>query len=492
MKTVISAGAIRNWIARALHRSAADKVAREDDRIASTHSRRRFSYGTRPVIRWIKGDGLDDPVTRAAIGQATRLFGDRVDYCLCTDQIGAERARTILEWATQPVEWWPLSPSDNAPLAAALEAAGCPPEHYGYWWKWFPERVRESGPEWILDGDMVVTSAPSWLEQWAEGHDVCRMTQDDRWPLEGLYGNYVDLVDEQRRLYSGLVSLPPQLHYMHQIEAIFAAKPLALGHDGRRDMCEQGVVATAFQRIGALPIPLYEFPFGRAFEDMIDYGLRGDQGAAWGYHFGNAFRRDNPHFNRLVNEGIIFSLTDRPSLVDRFAWLGGSGQWGVPGWSMPDSCASLIVDLARGFVGRQVLELGTSRGRLTAMLAALGCHVTTADRYDRGAAQNLDGLGVQVIVDDVLNFLATTSDTFDLIVVDLHGNSVADWKRRAPLLKRCLSRRGTLLLSNAELWKIRDWHEESGVREFLDSLRPPWKFEIHADHLPGVAIVTHD
>ena len=181
VKTVISASAIGNWIAGALHRSAgtslADKVAREDDRIAATQSGRRFSYGTRPVIRWIKGDGLDDPVTRAAIGQATRLFGDKVDYCLCTNQNRHKHVRTLLEWATQPVEWWPLSPSDNVPLAAALEAVGCPPEHYGYWWKWFPERVRERAPEWILDGDMVVTSAPSWLEQWAQGHDVCRMTQ---------------------------------------------------------------------------------------------------------------------------------------------------------------------------------------------------------------------------------------------------------------------------------------------------------------------------
>ena len=283
---MISVREARNWVARELHlsgRTLAEKIAREDDRLAAIHSRRRFSHGSRPVIRWTKGDGLDDPVTRAAIGQATRLFGNKVDYCLCTNQISPERARSLLEWATEPVEWWLLSPNDNPPLAAALEAAGCAAEHFGYWWKWFPERARESGAEWILDGDMVVTGAPSWFDQWAQGHDLCRVTQDDRWPLDGLYGNYVDLVDEKQRLYSGLISLPPQLHYMQHIEAIFAAKPLALGHDGRRDMCEQGVIATAFQRLKPLPIPLYEFPFGRAFEDVIDYGLRGDQGVAWGY-----------------------------------------------------------------------------------------------------------------------------------------------------------------------------------------------------------------
>ncbi len=51
-------------------------------------------------------------------------------------------------------------------------------------------------------------------------------------------------------------------------------------------MSEQGVVAVAFQRLGAIPIPLYEFPFGRAFEKSIDYGVSGDQEKVWGYHFG--------------------------------------------------------------------------------------------------------------------------------------------------------------------------------------------------------------
>ena len=79
-------------------------VAEEDLRAAKEFPGRFFSHSTRPVIRWIKGDGLDDVVTRAAIGQATRLFGSTVDYCLCTCDIEAPRARSILEWASQPVE----------------------------------------------------------------------------------------------------------------------------------------------------------------------------------------------------------------------------------------------------------------------------------------------------------------------------------------------------------------------------------------------------
>ena len=87
---------------------------------------RPFSRGTRPVIRWIKGDGKDDAVTRSALAGATRLFGDSVDYCLCTVGISAARAREILAWAVQPVEWWPLNPEDNLQFAP-LEAAGVAP-----------------------------------------------------------------------------------------------------------------------------------------------------------------------------------------------------------------------------------------------------------------------------------------------------------------------------------------------------------------------------
>lgn len=470
--------------------SRAVRVAQEDDRVVASSSHDRFSLGRKPVIRWIKGDGLDDAVTRAAIGQASRLFGDKVDYCLCTNGIKAGRVRSILEWAVAPVEWWPLSSKDNPSLAESLGAAGCPPEHYGYWWKWFPERVRPDAPEWILDGDMVITGVPSWFKQWASGEDKCRVTQDDRWPMEYLYGNYVGFIDEHLRLYSGLISLPPGLRYMPEISKVLGAKPLNSGHDGRRDMCEQGIVAAAFQSIKALPIPLYEFPFGRAFEKSIDYGVRGDQGAVWGYHFGHAFRRDNPHFRRLVKKGVVFSRKGKLNLVERFAWMGGTDQWGVPGWSMPDDCASLIVERARDFAGRQVLELGTSRGRVTAMLASIGCHVTTVDHHDRGAAQNLNGLGVNVVVDDAIHFLTTTSEKFDLIVVDFHGNSVADWMGYASPLKQCLSSHGTLIINNATLWKIPEWKEETGVRWFIESLPSTWTIELHPEPLPGVVILT--
>ncbi|MCE9630404.1 MAG: class I SAM-dependent methyltransferase [Planctomycetia bacterium] len=474
------------WFRRQETRAA--RVAAEDRRAAAVCTGRRFETGTRPVIRWIKGDGLDDQVTRAAIAQATRLFGSAVDYCLCTQGIAAPRAREILSWSAQPVEWWPVTEHDNPVLARLLQQAGCPPEHFGYWWKWFPERVRPAGPEWILDGDMVVTGKPAWFDQWLGGKDRVRVSQDDR-ATPAIYGRYSASVDPALQLYSGLVSLPSDLRFMRHFQKVLAAQRLAAPHDGRSDMCEQGVVAAAFQRLDAVPIPLHEFPFARAFEDFIDYGVEGDRGRAWGYHFGHAFRRDNPHFHRLVAEGVVFSQPE-PDLHDRFEWLGGVGQWGIPGWAMPPDNTRNLVTRATIFRGRDVLEIGTSRGRVTAQLATLGCNVTSVDHQDRGASGNLAGLGVDVIVDDAVHWLTTSGRSFDLVVCDVHGNSPAEWRRFAEPLQRAVRPGGTMIISNAALARIPEWHEETGVPWFLDSLPAGWTFEVDTSTVPGLAVVT--
>ncbi|MEI6697062.1 MAG: rhamnan synthesis F family protein [Bacteroidota bacterium] len=463
-------------------------VAAEDALAATNIEGRRFSVGSRPVIRWIKGDGLDDAITRAAIGQATRLFGSEVDYCLCTQGIDADRVRSILEWASQPVEWWPISEMDNPLLAQFLTAAECEPKNFGYWWKWFPERVRPDAPEWILDGDMVITRKPDWFQKWAEGTDVVRVSQDD---AEGphIYGNYSSHVNLELMLYSGLVSLPPKCHYMSQMAEVLTIQPLLKGHNGKKDMSEQGVTAVTFQKLNAEPIPLYEFPFCRAFQDYIDFGLKGDQGLAWGYHFGNSFIMNNPHFERLTDAKTVF-LKAESSLIEKFQWLGGQGQWGVPGWTMTDGCAEIILTHAAAFNGKSVLEMGTSRGRLSAMLASLGCNVTTIDHLDRGARENLHSMSVKVIIDDALHFLTSANLHFDLIICDLHGNSATEWKKYSkPLMKRVRSG-STLIISNALLGEIPEWHEETGVQWFLKQIPKSWYVKIFSQALPGVAVVA--
>lgn len=463
-------------------------VATEDAQADTSCNGRRFSVGSRPVIRWIKGDGLDDLITRAAIGQATRLFGSEVDYCLCTQGIDDSRASSIMEWASQPVEWWPISETDNPQLAQILTDAGCEPKDFGYWWKWFPERVRPEAPEWILDGDMVITGKPDWYQKWAEGIDVIRLSQDD---AEGphIYGNYSHQVNLELMLYSGLVSLPPKCRYMPQVVEVLAIQPLLKGHNGKKDMCEQGVIAATFQKLNAEPIPLYEFPFCRAFQDYIDFGLKGDQGMAWGYHFGNSFIMDNPHFERLTNSKTVFSKADS-SLIEKFQWLGGYGQWGVPGWTMADGCAEIILLHAATFKGKSVLEMGTSRGRLSAMLASLGCNVTTIDHLDRGASENLHSMRVKVIIDDALHFLTSNNQHFDLIICDLHGNSPGEWKRYSKQFKRRIRNGSTMMISNLMLGKIPEWHEETGVQWFLKQLPYTWHVSLFNQTMPGVAIVS--
>ena len=463
-----------------------------------------FRHGARPVLRWIKSDGLDDAVTRAAIGQATRLFGARVDYCICTYGLKAERVRDVLAWAAQPVEWIEVSEADNERLAAALHAARCSTERFGYWWKWFPERVRPSAPEWILDGDMVVTGIPEWFDEWAAGHDVLRVSQDDRSIADDaqIFGSYGELVDPTLALYSGLVSLPPELTYVDDMLSVLREQPLSVPHDGIDDMSEQGVVAATFQRHSPIPIPLCEFPFGRAFEDALDFGLADSGKPLWGYHFGHAFRMRNKHFEELQTRGDVFAADEMPPpdagnaeldrVFDRNRWLsGGSGQWGVPGWGMPETCVRTVLEEAQRFRGRFVLDLGTSRGRLAAMLCALDCQVTTVDRVDRGAMRNLDGLPIKVVLDDAVHFLETTDQRFDLICVDLHGNTPADWDRYAPGLIRCLSRRGELLVSNVELWKIPEWADETGAEKFITRCLSSWRWRVRRlpSGPPGMAIV---
>jgi len=57
------------------------------------------------------------------------------------------------------------------------------------------------------------------------------------------------------------------------------------------------------------------------------------------------------------------------------------------------------------------------------MLASVGCNLTTIDHQDRGALQNLEGLNVKVLVEDAAVFFTGSDQLFDLIVVDVHGNT---------------------------------------------------------------------
>jgi spermidine synthase len=94
------------------------------------------------------------------------------------------------------------------------------------------------------------------------------------------------------------------------------------------------------------------------------------------------------------------------------------------------------------------------------------------------------------VLDDAVHFLETTDQRFDLICVDLHGNTPADWRRYAPGLLRCLARHGELLVSNVELWKIPEWADETGAQKFVNRLRWSWRWRVRPipSGPPGKAI----
>ena len=451
---------------------------------------RAFQAGEKPLIRWIKGDGLDDEVTQTALHMATSLFGSSVDYCLCTYGISPERARGILASASQPVEWWPITAADNPTLARYLLAAECPEEAFGYWWKWFPERCRPDAPEWILDGDMVITGKPTWFEAWYGGSDFTRISRDDSRRHPEIYGQYAGMVDLGSSIYSGLASLPPRVSIMPVLTSLLEREPLAAPHDGREAMCEQGAIAVTFQALGSLTFPLSEFPFARAFDPDLDFGLEGDQGKAWGIHFGHAFRRRNEHFEALLDQGKL-TYPSSPTVVEKFAWLGNSGQWGVPGWGLPDASTHFIVEGVQELQPDRVLEIGTSRGRMTAMLADSGAHVTTVDHMNRGAPTNLSGLNVEVVVADAVDYLSTCSRTFPVVVVDVHDNSVAAWQRFLPKLTRVLKPGGHVFINNATLWRLPEWEEERGVGWAVEHLPEGLRVVGISEAVPGVVVLLN-
>jgi hypothetical protein len=434
---------------------------------------------------------------------------------------------------------------------------------------------------------MVLTALPPWADEWMAGKGPPRVSQDDRHAAllthaMGQYGNVSDPLGLM--LYSGPVALPPQLHYMRLFERVsgpcwaggesglcllrpspskvqgakpapcaawvigaytsmrsphllfvppsnsqtkvLKERPLQAPHDGTRDMDEQGVVAAAFSRLAPrpVPIPLFEFPFCRAFENFTDFGVQGDRGKAWGYHFGRSFALHNPHFDSLSRAGRVINATTATAAAATAAaatavdaanttggaavagpaeavvaaavastrWLGSSGQWGTPGWGLSDAFVAAVLRevLAHGKCNSlNILDIATSRGRVAAALARAGCHhVTTVDRVDRGAATNLAGLEARVVLGDADDFLATHPAAFDVIVIDFHGNGPKIWSRRGPLVEAALAPGGLALVGNARLHLVQGWEEERGVSEWLDRLPAEWALRLAVAPPPGLAV----
>ena len=121
-------------------------------------------------------------------------------------------------------------------------------------------------------------------------------------------------------------------------------------------------------------------------------------------------------------------MTKEPPPLERFRWLRNGGQWGTPGWSMHPVCVERIAAFAQSYAGRRILEVGTSRGYLAAIMTAYGGLVTTVDQVDRGAVHNLREMGAKVVLSDGAAFLQRAVDKFALVVVDLNDNGQKVWR----------------------------------------------------------------
>jgi hypothetical protein len=436
-------------------------LAQVDARISlETRGQHRFSLNQRPVLRWYKNEQSPDELTSLSISLATRLFGSSLDYCLCTThQIDAARTRKILAQATQAVEWRQIDEKDNPALAAALHQHGLTGKDFGPWWRWFPERLRRDTPEIVISDDLLIWKMPLWLPQWRKGLAQILATRGES-PVPGISGNTVTDFLEITRSFEGAIALPLQSDISAQLIGTLSA----LKNPSQ-------VQAHCYSPSKIFGRALDQLAAGTISASDISACAPGNDGQKIG-------------FGPEETPGSVHEV----ETTECFRWLGGSVQWGIPGWTSNDYFMKSLAVFARDFAGQSVLELGTSRGKLAAVMATLGCSVTTVDHQDRGASKNLGGLAVKVILKEAYDFLVDSSEQYRLIVVDLHGNTQSDWERLAPVLIKNLQAGGALFLGNLNLSEVADWKLETGVRWFLDQLPKNWKCEYFTASLPGFAI----
>jgi tetratricopeptide (TPR) repeat protein len=451
-----------------------------------------FRKSIRPLIRWIKGEGLDDKITKASIAIATKLFGDEVDYCLCTNNLNSRRVREILSLSSQPVCWIPLGSRENIELSSILTKAGCSENNFGYWWKWFPERVRPYAPEWIVEGDMLITKKPKWFNKWKNGNDVVRISASDEsaWPKE-YYGEYANLLDDKIKLYSGFVSLPPNFYYLKDMIKIMNKQPLKNNHNGVYNFSEQGLISVVFSKYSIKKIPIEEFPIANALFENNSKN-KNTSNKIWGYHFARSFIKENIFFTKYINLKKNNWLKKNQPLKKQFEWLRNNGQFGNEGYSMNPLCVNRILSVMKNYKNIQVLEIGTSRGYLTALLSRFN-KVTTIDHKDRGAFINLSGLNIKIVKEDMLSFLKKDHNKYKVILIDLHGNSKKVWSKLWSLIPARLEFKSKVILYNSHLYKIDRFREDNGIKFLLDSnLLKKFNLKIYDKPLPGMIICSND
>jgi hypothetical protein len=90
-----------------------------------------------------------------------------------------------------------------------------------------------------------------------------------------------------------------------------------------------------------------------------------------------------------------------------------------------------------------------------------------------------------------LKFLRTNKSTFEIVCVDVHGNSRRQWRRLWRKLSNRIEVGGQVVISNAELRLVEGWAHEDGVPWLHQKLSndPDWMCTLIPDPAPGMLIV---
>jgi hypothetical protein len=200
----------------------------------------------------------------------------------------------------------------------------------------------------------------------------------------------------------------------------------------------------------------------------------------------------NIFFTKYINLKKNNWIKKNQPLKKQFEWLRNNGQFGNEGYSMNPLCVNRILSVIKNYKDIQMLEIGTSRGYLTALLSRFN-KVTTIDHKDRGAFINLSGLNIKIVKEDMLSFLKKDHNKYKVILIDLHGNSKKVWSKLWSLIPARLEFKSKVILYNSHLYKIDRFKEDNGIKSLLDSnLLKNFNLKIYDKPLPGMIICSND
>jgi protein-L-isoaspartate O-methyltransferase len=146
-----------------------------------------------------------------------------------------------------------------------------------------------------------------------------------------------------------------------------------------------------------------------------------------------------------------------------------------------------IQNVAKKYRNQSFLEIGTSRGFVSAILSEYSNKITTIDHKDRGASNNLKKISIEFIKSDANKFLKKNKRIFNFIFIDLHGNDKKAWQTIHLNLIKSLAYQGTILFYNSHIFTNRIYKKENGIQWLIESNKlSTFKLKIYKEPYPGL------